>query len=183
MKWSVLQNQPSTTQKIQNPTFLLYFHLPDLIIAILDRFKEYIACLQKVVADIPSAFRPESDISIGPEVIAKNLHELCPDVVPISTPVDPDEVDLCGDIAIWPRRLLYPTPAGPSPEHLSTTFREGQGLGPAFFINTDAYSLHLYNHVTKKVYVRLSGDSILKEAATRNCPLVVSVVRNYTDYM
>ncbi|XP_071521135.1 lactosylceramide 4-alpha-galactosyltransferase-like isoform X2 [Panulirus ornatus] len=138
--------------------------------------------LQAVVADIPTAFDPTSHISIGPELLTRHLQRLCPDnaSLPSGSPAKPEA---CGSVTIWPSQFVYPFHFGFESHELPSIFREGLGLGPAFFNSTRAFSLHLYNSLSERSFVTLTGDSILKEAFCRNCPQVMQILRKHRTFL
>nr|XP_045592967.1 lactosylceramide 4-alpha-galactosyltransferase-like [Procambarus clarkii] len=135
--------------------------------------------LQAVVADIPSVFDPGMCCSIGPDLITQHLHRRCPDNVTIPASVTPDQFEICGDITVWPTKLFYPIPYGYPQFRTESIFTEGMGIGAAFFSSTKAVSLHLTHSLTHNTAVSVAGDSILKEAAVRNCPRVVEALKTH----
>ncbi|XP_042222230.1 alpha-1,4-N-acetylglucosaminyltransferase-like [Homarus americanus] len=140
--------------------------------------------LMKMVADnIPSVFDATSCCSIGPELITRQLHRLCPDNVTIPASVGPNETETCGDVTIWPSKMFIPIHYGYLRHQLQSMFREGEGLGPTFIRNTEAFSLHLFNSVSHRRSVSLDEDSILKEVAIRNCPRIVELLRKYRTHL
>ncbi|XP_045593068.2 alpha-1,4-N-acetylglucosaminyltransferase-like [Procambarus clarkii] len=135
--------------------------------------------LQAVVADIPSVFDPGMCCSIGPDLITQHLHRRCPDNVTIPASVASDQFEICGDITVWPTNLFYPIPYGYPQYRTESIFMEGMGMGTAFFSSTKAVSLHLTHSLTHMTVVSLAGDSILKEAAVKNCPRVVEALKTH----
>ncbi|XP_069941733.1 lactosylceramide 4-alpha-galactosyltransferase-like [Cherax quadricarinatus] len=134
--------------------------------------------LQMVVADIPAVYDPFMCCSIGPDLLTQTLHRLCPHNVTIPASVSSDQLEICGDITVWPNKLFYPIPYGYKQYQLESIFTEGAGLGQTFFNSTMAICLHLCHSIThKSANVSLAGDSILKEAAVRNCPRVVKALK------
>ncbi|XP_045617927.2 lactosylceramide 4-alpha-galactosyltransferase [Procambarus clarkii] len=133
---------------------------------------------QAFVNDIPEVFEPSGYLSIGAMLLTHHVQRLCP--AALSTSVSHDQQESCGNITIWPRRLFYPTP---NQAPWEVIFKDGEGLGPDFFKSTDAYSLHLFNHLSGKFHPNLSGDSIVREAARRNCPQVLKVLEEQRTFL
>ncbi|XP_042892332.1 alpha-1,4-N-acetylglucosaminyltransferase-like [Penaeus japonicus] len=133
--------------------------------------------LQSVVDNIPSSFDPYGCCSIGPNLFTRILHQECPKNVTIPSSADPDQAERCHDVTIFPSSYFYPIHYGYERDQLESIFREGEGLGPAFLSKTRAFSLHLFNSLSSKRKVSLSGDSVLKEVAERNCPKVFLMLR------
>nr|XP_027238386.1 alpha-1,4-N-acetylglucosaminyltransferase-like [Penaeus vannamei] len=135
--------------------------------------------LQDVVRSIPDSFKPHDCCSIGPVLFTRILHQSCPKNVTTPSSAHPDEAEHCNDVTIFPKSYFYPIHYGYRKDQLESIFREGEGLGRAFLSSTQAFSLHLFHSVSEKAVVSLSGDSILKEVAQRNCPKVFRVLQDH----
>ncbi|XP_071523405.1 alpha-1,4-N-acetylglucosaminyltransferase-like [Panulirus ornatus] len=139
--------------------------------------------LQAVVADIPSSFEPSTCCSVGPDLLTRHLQRLCPRNITIPASAGFNQTEICGDITVWPSKLFCPIHYGYLRHQLPSLVREGEGLGPAFFKTSKAFSLHLFHSLSHRRPVSLEGDSILMEAANRNCPRVVEVLRRFKTYL
>nr|XP_053627384.1 alpha-1,4-N-acetylglucosaminyltransferase-like [Cherax quadricarinatus] len=139
--------------------------------------------LQAIVTAIPAAYDPHMCCSIGPVLLTSQLHRLCPNNITIPASVSSDQLEICGDITVWPNKLFYPIPYGYKQFQLVSIFTEGAGLGQTFFTSTVAICLHLCHSFTHKLTVSVAGDSIMKEAAVRNCPQVVEVLKRHKMHL
>ncbi|KAK7067477.1 hypothetical protein SK128_022731 [Halocaridina rubra] len=109
--------------------------------------------------------------SIGPELLTKTLHHYCPGSLAHSQ--TDDEVETCRDISVFSRNYFnyfYHTW-----ETMVSMFETGTGSGEKFFNSSKYYILHLMNSYTHKLKTYLYGDSVITEAAKRNCPKVYKV--------
>ncbi|XP_069941717.1 lactosylceramide 4-alpha-galactosyltransferase-like [Cherax quadricarinatus] len=138
---------------------------------------------QAIVTAIPAAYDPHMCCSIGPVLLTSQLHRLCPNNITIPASVSSDQLEICGDITVWPNKLFYPIPYGYKQFQLVSIFTEGAGLGQTFFTSTVAICLHLCHSFTHKLTVSVAGDSIMKEAAVRNCPQVVEVLKRHKMHL
>ncbi|XP_037789456.1 alpha-1,4-N-acetylglucosaminyltransferase-like [Penaeus monodon] len=146
-----------------------------LVTAAVSSFQRLHPLLQAAASAIPTSYNPSACCSIGPDLFTDLLHRQCPDNVTIPTSVPSYAAEYCGDVTVQPRNLFYPVHYGYERDQLESIFREGEGLGAAFFSREEtrgAFSLHLFNSLSRKRLVSLRGDSVLKEAARRNCPRV-----------
>ncbi|XP_042858315.1 alpha-1,4-N-acetylglucosaminyltransferase-like isoform X2 [Penaeus japonicus] len=133
--------------------------------------------LQMVVDAIPKAYDPRQCCSIGPELVTSFLHQLCPDNITVPDLTGPETMESCDDITIYNTHAFYPLSY--VKEDILRMFETRKGLGPKFFASTQAYTLHLYHSLTKSGRLIINSDSILEEAARRNCPQVYkTIVRN-----
>lgn len=82
----------------------------------------------------------------------------------------------CMGTTVFPAALFYPIHYGYGEGELKSIFTEGAGLGPTFFSNTKAFTLHHYNSLSARALVLPNGDSILREAFRRNCPRIFQVL-------
>ncbi|XP_047498518.1 alpha-1,4-N-acetylglucosaminyltransferase-like [Penaeus chinensis] len=135
--------------------------------------------LEDVVKSIPTSFNPQGCCSIGPNLFTHILHQSCPKNVTTPSSADPAQAELCNDVTIFPRSYFYPIHYGYEEDQLGSIFREGEGLGRAFLSNMHAFSLHLFHSLSSKATVSLSGDSILKEVVSNNCPKVFRYLQEH----
>nr|XP_027232510.1 alpha-1,4-N-acetylglucosaminyltransferase-like [Penaeus vannamei] len=158
-----------------------------LVTAAVSSFQKMHPLLQAVASAIPTSYNPSACCSIGPDLFTDLLHRQCPDDITIPTSVPPDASERCGDVEVQPRRLFYPIHYGFRRDELESVFREGEGLGPAFFSREEgaggAFSLHLFSSLSRRRPVSLRGDSVLKEAARRNCPRVYGYLLSQEGWM
>lgn len=129
---------------------------------------------QMVVDAIPKAHDPRHCCTIGPKLVTSYLHQLCPDNVTVPDATDAETMESCGDITIFNTHAFYPLSY--SKEDLLSIFKSREGIGPRFFGSTRAYTLHLFHSLTKSGRVISNSDSILEEAARRNCPQVYKTI-------
>ncbi|XP_068220024.1 lactosylceramide 4-alpha-galactosyltransferase-like [Palaemon carinicauda] len=134
--------------------------------------------LQAVTKNIPKVFEPSSCCSVGPELFTDVLRKMCPKNITRPSSVSPEDFEFCGDITVYPRKLFYPIHYGYKSDELESIFTEGQGLGPQFFSTTKAFSLHLFHSLSSKRTANLGSDSIVVEAAKRNCPKVFQALNS-----
>ncbi|XP_064095178.1 lactosylceramide 4-alpha-galactosyltransferase-like [Macrobrachium nipponense] len=128
--------------------------------------------LQEVTENIPKVFDPSSCCSVGPDLFTQLLQKMCPKNITKPSLVSPEDFEFCRDITVYPRKLFYPIHYGYKSDELESIFTEGQGLGSQFFSSTKAFSLHLFHSLSSKRTADLGSDSIVVEAAKRNCPNV-----------
>ncbi|XP_042877485.1 alpha-1,4-N-acetylglucosaminyltransferase-like [Penaeus japonicus] len=155
-----------------------------LVTAAVSSFQRDHPLLKAAVAALPASYDPSACCSVGPDLLTDLLHQQCPDNITIPTSAPPEAAEYCGDVVVQPRTLFYPIHYGYEIDELESIFRDGEGLGPAFFSHTktkDAFSLHLFHSLSRKRLVSLRGDSILKEAARRNCPKVYRYLLSQKD--
>ncbi|XP_037792379.1 alpha-1,4-N-acetylglucosaminyltransferase-like [Penaeus monodon] len=130
--------------------------------------------LQMVVDAIPKAHDPRHCCTIGPALVTSYLHQLCPDNVTIPDATDPQTMESCDDIKIFNTHAFFPLSY--VKEDILRLFKTREGIGPQFLASTRAYTLHLYHSLTKSGRLITSSDSILEEAARRNCPKVYKTI-------
>lgn len=82
----------------------------------------------------------------------------------------------CMGTTVFPATLFYPIHYGYGEGELKSIFTQGAGLGPTFFSNTKAFTLHHYNSLSARALVSPDGDSILREAFRRNCPRIFKIL-------
>lgn len=147
-----------------------------------------------------AAYEPDSCCSIGPYLITQHLRQMCPGnmtVVPAPARLHQEErkeekkeqqkakkeTQQCRDVLVWSSEYFCPIHYGYLPHQLQSMFCEDQELGPAFFAHVSAFYLHLFYSLSHRRPVSLTGDFILKEAATRNCPKVVQILKSLGRFL
>ncbi|KAK7071571.1 hypothetical protein SK128_018525 [Halocaridina rubra] len=148
-----------------------------LITSAVSRFRPGHPMLKEITQSIPRVYAPSSCCSIGPELFTQRLIERCPENITQPTSTQPEYFEFCQDMTIFPRKLFYPIHYGYKSTELESIFTEGLGLGPAFFKQQEAYSLHLYHSLSNKRDIDLKSDSIVAEAAKRNCPMIYKALK------
>ncbi|XP_037792532.1 lactosylceramide 4-alpha-galactosyltransferase-like [Penaeus monodon] len=135
-------------------------------------FRPHHPYVTNVVNILPRVHDPFQCCTIGPDLLTKQLHALCPDnfTLPKSTHVDAFET--CTDVTVYPSPAFYPIYWLPGPEYIQSIIVMGKGLGEKFMNETKAYTLHLYNSLSQKDVIYLGGDSILETIAKAYCPNV-----------
>lgn len=147
-------------------------------------------------------YDPESCCSIGPELVTHHLLQRCASNLtdhhqfdqPDTTVAEATQTTTtrtrrtqafnghsslgqeCMGTTVFPATLFYPIHYGYGEGELKSIFTEGAGLGPTFFSNNKAFTLHHYNSLSARALVSPDGDSILREAFRRNCPLIFQVL-------
>ncbi|XP_063610507.1 lactosylceramide 4-alpha-galactosyltransferase-like, partial [Penaeus indicus] len=135
-------------------------------------FRPHHPYVTNIVNILPKVHDPFQCCTIGPDLLTKQLHALCPNnfTLPKSTPVDAFET--CTDVTVYPSPAFYPIYWLPGPEYIQSIVVMGKGLGEKFMKENKAYTLHLYNSLSQKDVIYLGGDSILETIAKAYCPNV-----------
>lgn len=132
-----------------------------------------LALFQVLASSIPKTFDPTRCCSIGPYMVHDAVQEMCPEKFTSSANISEEDVK-CGDVTVFARTRLYPF----SPyNELDFVFLKKKGKALNFFANqNETYFLHLYSSHTTKVRVPLGNETLLGEAAMRNCPKVYNAI-------
>ncbi|XP_050728883.1 lactosylceramide 4-alpha-galactosyltransferase-like [Eriocheir sinensis] len=149
--------------------------------------------MERVVAEIPSAFDDFKALSIGPELVSKHLLQLCANQKDETarrskraakfdkTEEEEEKPEDCQGVTIYPPSLFYPLHF--KYDDLPRLVREEEGYGAAFLNASHAYSLHLFNSLSRRALVHPNGHSILAEAFRRNCPRIHAVASARNTYI
>ncbi|XP_063887897.1 alpha-1,4-N-acetylglucosaminyltransferase-like isoform X2 [Scylla paramamosain] len=124
--------------------------------------------MQRMVEDMPSFFDATHCCSLGPELVTRNLRPMC-----AANLTAAQEGEQCQDITILPRHLFVPLHFG---KELKRLFKDDAGYGAAFFNVSQAYSLHLFNSLSRRALIAADGDTIMAETFRRHCPKVFAQV-------
>ncbi|XP_050718342.1 alpha-1,4-N-acetylglucosaminyltransferase-like [Eriocheir sinensis] len=132
--------------------------------------------VQKMVEDIPARWNLLKYTSIGADLLTHHLHLHCHNTSTSSTSTP----KTCRDVTVFPGALFFPFVSGGEGMDI---FAQDLGYGTEFVRSFAGYSLHLYNHLTERVAVDLSRESVVREVAVRHCPEVVKVLVQRGVYM
>ncbi|XP_042885349.1 lactosylceramide 4-alpha-galactosyltransferase-like [Penaeus japonicus] len=139
-------------------------------------FRPHHHYVTNVVNTLPKVHDPFQCCTIGPDLLTRQLHNLCPENFTLPKSTDVNALETCTDVTVYPSPAFYPIYWLPGEEHIQSVIVMGKGLGDKFMKESKAYTLHLYNSLSRKDVIYLGGDSILETIAKTYCPNVYEVL-------